>query len=94
MMGDMERSHGFETYFEISNRESSESGVYPRSFGLDGWVDGSSIYGCCSGGGMWVVISSLLAILSLKSLLDVQEEMSYGSFLYENESLENSWTSS
>lgn len=44
MMGDMERSHGFETYFEISNRESSESGVYPRSFGLDGWVDGSSLW--------------------------------------------------
>ena len=34
----------FETYFEISNRESSESGVYPRSFGLDGWVDGSSLW--------------------------------------------------
>ena len=52
MMVDLERSHGFETYFGISIRESSESGVYPWSFGLDGWIDGSSIYGCCTGGGI------------------------------------------
>ena len=44
MMGDMERSSGFETCFGNSNRENSESGVYPRSFGLDGWVDGSSLW--------------------------------------------------
>lgn len=71
MMGDMERSSGFETCFGNSNRENSESGVYPRSFGLDAWVDGSSIDGCWTGGRIWVIISSLLAILSLKSLLDV-----------------------
>lgn len=66
----MERSSGFETCFGISNRENSESGVYPSSFGLDAWVDGS-IDGRWTGGRIWVIISSLLAILSLKSLLDV-----------------------
>lgn len=44
-MVDVERIDGFEKYLGISNREKSESRMYPRSFGLDIWVDGSVIYG-------------------------------------------------
>ena len=52
----MERSDGFEKYLRISNKEKSESRMYPRSFGLDSWVDGSEIYGGSTGGGIWVMI--------------------------------------
>lgn len=55
-MVDMERSDGFEKYLRISNKEKSESRMYPRSFGLDSWVDGSEIYGGSTGGGIWVMI--------------------------------------
>lgn len=57
-MVNMERCDGFEKCLGISSREKSESKMYPRSFGLDSWVDSSDIYGdSAGGGGIWVMMS-------------------------------------
>lgn len=57
-MVNIERCDGFEKCLGISSREKSESKMYPRSFGLDSWVDSSDIYGdSAGGGGIWVMMS-------------------------------------